>query len=550
VGNEEEPQPNHHFSSAPIVEELKGILLLPSQEYVHYCDTRGVRGLETHDLYIPGGIDCLREFLEPLFINKPLTKELLTALKEQIVLYFHEHNHLVVAVYIPEQEITNGVLQVIVIDSCVGQIACSGNCWFSNSLFENFLRLNPGDAITADTLLTDVAWLNRNPFRDVDVVFTPGCDPATTNIELVVCDRFPFQIYTGADNAGTTASGPGRLYAGATWGNAFWVDHILTYQYTSSVDFKEFQSHTFHYTAPLNWRHLILLFGGYSTVKPDIQDFRSEGSVYDGSIRYVIPFGKNYEGCLQEWSVGFDFKNYNNNLIFVGDEELALITRSMNLSQFMMGYAFARETDRARFSLNLDLYYSPGKLFPNESDSLYNELSPNAKVKYIYGKLTMGQTWCFPARYSLSLLGRLQLASQVLLPSEKFGIGGYDTVRGYLEREFNADNALVLNVELRSRPFSLLRYLNVCGLCDEMLFLVFFDYGLGNINDRSETLPQARLIAGKIGVTEYLMSVGPGWRWVINRYLSARVDWGIKLHQSVFSTSARSRFHAGVVLSF
>ena len=537
------------YSQQPIIEEIQGVLLIPNQDYVCYCNTRGVRGLEAHDVCVPGGIACLAELLEPLFMGEALSRELLEQIKKQIVTYYQAHNHPVVYVYTPEQEIAHGVVQIVVLEGCVGQVAVSGNCWFPSSLYENFIHLGPGDAITADTLLTDVSWLNRNPFRNVDVVFTPGCEPGMTNIELVVCERCPLQAYVGVDNTGTSASGTDRYYAGATWGNAFWLDHILTYQYTTSHDFQEFQSHTGHYTIPLNWEHLFIAFGGYSTVKPELRDFSSEGTSWQVSGRYVIPFGCNYNGYVQEWSIGFDFKRYNNNLIFTSDEALALITKSVDLSQFMTGYAFAFENCCQRFSFNLDLYWSPGKLFPDQTNARYDELSPHAKVKYIYGKLTVGDTLFFPYNWSFAALGRLQLSSQNLLPSERFGLGGYDTVRGYRERELLVDNALVLNAELRTPCFGVLKFFGIC--CDDrMFFLAFFDYGLGNIDNRSEPSIDASFTGPKMGVTEYFMSFGPGWRWTICRYLAARVDWGIKLHQNPFTTKARSRWHAGLVLSY
>lgn len=538
------------FSKQPVVEYIQGILLIPNQNYVGYCDTRHLHGLYSYDVEIPGGIECLQEILEPLFMGRALTQELLNCLKREIILYYRNHDHPVVSVYLPEQEVVNGVIQIVVMESCVGQIACSGGKWFPNWMYENFLRLGPGDAITADTLMTDVAWLNRNPFRNVDVMFTPGCNPCTTNIELVICDRCPLQFYVGADNTGTSVSGEGRFFAGATWGNAFWLDQILTYQYTTSADFKEFQSHTFHWTIPLFWRHLLLAYGGYSTVKPDSEDIESTGDYFQASLRYVVPMGVNYDGRLEEWTIGFDFKNYNSNSLFVGEGDFVVADGTVNVSQFMVGYAYGCESNWQRFSFNLNLYGSPGKLLPNESNAQYDQLSPRAKNKYIYGLLTVGDVLYLPWCWSFSALGRLQLSSENLLPSERFGIGGYDTVRGYKEREFLADDALILNAELRTPSFSLLNFFGGCNCTDEMLFLAFFDYGLGALNNRNVGMQNIAFIGPKPGVTEWFMSVGPGWRYTINCYLSARVDWGVKLHRSIFSDRSRSRWHAGFVFSY
>lgn len=540
------------YSKTPIVESIRGVLLIPNQNYVGYSDAKNIHGLEAHDVNIPGGIENLREILEPLFMEHSLTQNLLDCLKREIVIYYQENNHPVVSVYIPEQDVTNGVVHIVVMEGYVGQIACSGGKWFPNWMYENFLRLGPGDAITADTLLTDVAWLNRNPFRDVDVIFTPGRSPGTTNIELVICDRFPVQVYAGADNTGTSVSGTDRYYAGATWGNAFFLDQILTYQYTTSGDFKEFQSHTLHWTVPLFWRHLFIAYGGYSTIEGDSSEISTDGTYFQASVRYTVPFGVNYDGRLQEFTVGFDFKNYNSNSFFVGEEEFVLVADGVvNLSQFMAGYAYACQSAWQRVSINLNLYGSPGRLLPDESNADYDMLSPRAKNKYIYGLLTVGDVLYLPWCWSFSALGRLQLASENLLPSERFGIGGYDTVRGYEEREFLADDALILNAELRTPTFSFLNFLtHSCNWCDEMRFLAFFDYGLGAINNRNVGLRNIVFAGPNFSTTEWFMSFGPGWRWVVNNYLSARVDWGVKLHRDFFTDSSRSRWHVGFVFSY
>ena len=45
------------------------------------------------------------------------------------------------------------------------------------------------------------------------------------------------------------------------------LDQILSYQYTAAPDFEKFQAHTIHYTAPLPWRDIFVLYGGYSKIK-------------------------------------------------------------------------------------------------------------------------------------------------------------------------------------------------------------------------------------------------------------------------------------------
>ena len=298
------------FSNHPMIEEIQGILLIPNQDYLNYTSTKGLRGLQIHDVPIPGDVEYLRALLESLFMYQPLTQDLIKILKQQIILFYRSNNRPVVFVYVPPQEITDGVLQMVVMEGYVGQIAASGNCWFPSWFFEGSLSIGPGDPICTGELWADIAWLNRNPFRNVDVVLAPGCDVGTTNIELVVSDRCPLRVYVGADNTGIRCTEVPRLFTGITWGNVFWLDHILDYQYTTSQDFHIFQSHTLHYTVPLFWQHLILLYGGYSKVEPKIRDFKTKGREYQPSVVMSCLLGALTMVCCKNGAWGLISKAF------------------------------------------------------------------------------------------------------------------------------------------------------------------------------------------------------------------------------------------------
>lgn len=538
------------LTQCPLVPHLTTLVLVPQSSFVGQVDLQENAPFQVKGVQVPGRQKKLKRRLCSFF-NQRLTQELIQSIKQCIIAYYRDHHHPVVTVITPEQDITDGVLYLVVMDGRLGELKVNCNQGFSGKKYANRVRIKPGDPIDTDVLLNDVAWISRNPFRRADVFLRPGEQVGVTDIELEVEDRVPLQIYSGIDNTGTEPTGRTRWFAGGTWGDAFFLDHILTYQYTAGTDIRKYQSHTGHYTAPLPWRHLLILYGGYARMRPDIEgDFDALGSTTQGSIRYTAPYGTNYKGSLQEITVGFDFKNTNNNLIFVGEEEIALITKTVNLTQFVAGYALGRENDLRKLSFNLDLYYSPAQFLPNQTESDYSNLSPHAKPKYIYGNICVAETWYLPKTFELFLQARLQLASEVLLQSEQFGLGGYDTVRGYEEREFNADNALCTNVELRTPSMSIIRFFKDCPKFDDRFyFLIFFDYGLGNLNDRHLRIDFVNENP-HIPKFEHLMGVGPGFRYTIFNRLSARLDWGLKLHRTVFSDAARSKWHFGLILNF
>ena len=516
---------------------LNGLVLIGNPKEVKKEGLMHLDGIFVVNVNIPGGSQCLREKIAYDFIGKPLTQKKLKELKQTLLDYFKARRMPVVSVQVPEQDITGGVLQLLVIQGKLGRVCAVGNCWTRSSRLENFIRLKPGDDIDENIIISDLSFMNRNPFRRTDVVYTPGAFPGTTDIELLTEDRRPFRLYIGAENTGVKSTDEMRLLAGFNWGNVFGFDHVFSYQYTVSPDFHKFQAHTVQYNAPLPNRHILVAFGGVSFVHPKVpKGLRSHGYGVQGSMRYDIPLNPTQK-YLHELSLGFDFKRTNNTVEF--SEGPVIFGSNVNLTQLVVGYNAAWERFCSKTSFNGELFWSPGKWLSDQSDKDFQSLRAFAKNNYIYGKLGLTHNIKIFNGFSLSLHGRGQASSQNLLPSEEFGLGGHDSIRGYDERQFNADNAILLSGELRTPVLHLLGKTN-CKNRDELQLLVFIDYGLGGSHKRIKDEPSS----------QYLLGVGPGLRYMITPFLSARVDWGIKLHKNEALGKSNSRVNFAVVGSF
>ena len=141
---------------------------------------------------------------------------------------------------------------------------------------------------------------------------------------------------------------------------------------------------------------------------------------------------------------------------------------------------------------------------------------------------------------TLGMVARGQYASRNLLPSEQFGLGGYDTVRGYDEREVNVDNAACFNLELRSKPYRVFSSESCAESCsDSLILLAFLDYGTGgNVHTYRHERSNFNLLG-----------IGPGLRYNFSNYLAARLDVGIRLIKSPFDDS-RGMVHFGIIASY
>jgi hemolysin activation/secretion protein len=174
--------------------------------------------------------------------------------------------------------------------------------------------------------------------------------------------------------------------------------------------------------------------------------------------------------------------------------------------------------------LRLDLFLSP----PIASKSAYEEIRHGATPTYLYGRFGLGDTYRLPYDMSLSGLLRLQATTTPLLPSEQFGLGGYDTVRGYLERDYLADSALCANIEIRSPQVH------------SLLFLAFADFASGWNFQKGPGEASAATLA----------SLGAGCRLNFRSYLSGRLDYGFRLAQIPQSPHRLGRLHFSITAAY
>lgn len=492
----------------------------------------------------------IEKLLEESCLGEPITDDNLQEIQFSIRDYYENQNSSLVDISTPDQEVTNGVLTIQVDKRKLGEIRYRGNKWYRTKQLSHYVRQESGDPIDVERLSEDLAWMNRSPFRRSDALFVPGKDPHTTDIELATWDRMPVRFYGGFDNRGNDAIGTERMFGGLEVGNFLNFDVRMSYQYTCSLSFGNLNAHVLRFDIPLPWRHLFNAYYGYSRVhlKHLGSEFLSQGTSQQASGRYVIATQKNR---VLDWTFGYDYKLTNNNLLFA---EIPIFSNKVAIGQFLAGITYQSQPGCNVIFLNLELVGQPGGYLPHMKDFEYQTLRPFAKNVYLYGRGAFEYTHRF-ARKEFSLINRIggQASTANLLPSEEFGLGGADTVRGYKERIVNGDDAIAANLEFRWDAFCFLRKKIECPTCcdpkeqiyqrrklgDLFSLLAFIDYGFTHVHKNS-SLEQT---------CAYLLSAGPGVRYVFDQYVQARLDWGIQLHK-IEAESFGSRLHFSLVGSY
>lgn len=523
-----------------IVDPLKGIVIVDKARTINRAGARGISGL-----LVKGPaflIDTSFAGVVAPYLGTKLTNKKLAALQGDIIRFCRKKDHPVIDVMFEEQEIVDGVIQVTVIVGKVGRVDLKneGDQFFKSSVISQQFRLRAGDDILESTLIEDINWINRNPFRTVDVKLKPG-EVGKVDIDVEVKDRLPLRAYMGFEDSLTRLLESRMWYVGFNWGNAFQLDHQFNYQFSASTDFNRLNSHSLSYVIPLKWRHTLTFYGSRTEVEPNMAilgfpALTQQGESWQGSVRYGIPIPRLFGRVDSEVSLGFDYKASDNNLEFGGTN---VFNRPTDIGQFSVGYRLSIPDANGATMIGGTFVKSPGGLFSRNNDKSFILTRPGATASYYYARVEGERNTKLPWGFTWVLKATAQLTDDTLLPSEQIGVGGFSTVRGYEERTANGDHGWVVNNELRTPAWQISNFTGNPETGDKLQFLAFFDAGSTALSTSLPTDDPHRDLA----------SVGAGLRYTMGKNMTLRIDYGHQVNERNLS-GRNNRGHVGLQLAF
>ena len=510
-----------------LVPMLRGLRLVPSVEKVSKTPPPATEQLEIVDLaWMKRGTT---DSLVKEFLGHPLTRGDLVRLVREMVIICRVSDRSVVDVFAPPQDVSTGVVQVVVMVARFGQVSVEGNQFFSSRVLLRQMRVPPGGEITESSLMGDMDRLNQNPFRQVDLVYSRGAEVGMTDIVLRVRDMRPERVYAGYEDSGNVVTGLGRLMAGFNLGNLWDEDHQVNYQYSRGTESDTLQAHSGSYTVLLPWRNIISLFGDWSEARTQAGSlFALDGVSWQIGLRYTVPL-PNLRVYEQSLVIGADYKWSNNNLAFGG---VQVFSSPENVAEGSIAYTGSRTDLHGTTQGAVTLFLSPGGVGGLNHDHDFTAQRFGAKADYEYVQASFARIQRLPRQYTLMLTTVGQLSSARLLPSEQFGLGGAASVRGYDERLANGDDGISGQLELRTPSLHLLG-----KVPDKTQFIAFID---GGRDWQRNPVP---------GEKDYTFaSAGPGLRLNIGKNGTVKADYGFELKR--ISGTRSGRPHISAILSF
>lgn len=451
-----------------------------------------------------------------------------------------------VQVILPEQELDRGEVHFKVVEARIGRVVVEGNKFFDEANVRASLpALAPGISPNVDRIARSLKVANENPAKQTTALLRGGTEEGTVDAVIRVTDERPTKFSLTLDNTGTTETGTFRLAFGFQHANLWNRDHVLSAQYVISPHEAE-NPHSIRlwpnprvdimgaaYRIPLYQSGDNVEFSlGYSNVRSGIVqglfgqfNVAGAGAIFGARYNYSLPKQGELDHRL---SFGLDWRGYDNRTTTVAGNQAVL--PDVTVHPISVTYSGVYRTSISETSYYLGGYKNlPGG---NDGDTkTFDAFRAGAVPGYTLWRFGMAHNQAFGNDWQ----GRFSMSGQVtrnrLISGEQFGVGGADSVRGFLEREIANDSGVRYSVEAYSPDFGG-HFDFISGLRARQLF--FLDWGRVK---RFNPLP------GEIR-QQGVASAGLGIRVSKGTNFSFRFDYGVVLDAGGTQGKWEGRPHA------
>ncbi|MGH8753785.1 MAG: ShlB/FhaC/HecB family hemolysin secretion/activation protein [Burkholderiales bacterium] len=442
-----------------------------------------------------------------------------------------------VQVILPEQEVNQGVVRLKVLEARVGAITIQGNDHHDVANVRDSLpSLKQGLPPNTRDIAANLRVANENPSKQTTVLFKAGEQPGEVDATIRVVDEKPWKVYSYGDNTGDSQTGTYRVGAGAQFSNLFNLDQVFTFQAQTSPekanDVKIFGG---SYHVPLyKAGDSIDVIAGYANVNSGtVQNlFNVSGSGTIVLLRYndLLPrIGEIYEHKL---AYGLDYKAFKNDVTTEGTTTSVVPNITLHPASLTYFGNWRLPSAEVAFNTGYSMNIPGGS---NGDSAAFQAARTGATDTYHiirYG-LSALKEFTNDIRLRASING--QITPDALVPGEQYGLGGFNSVRGFHEREISNDSGYQGTVEAYSPDLGSVFHLpNV-----HTRLLAFYDYGAVSRN---------RALPGELQ-NEFISSTGFGIR-INSKNFSVRADFAQVLHPGGSETRYSKRAHVGIVFVY
>jgi hemolysin activation/secretion protein len=431
---------------------------------------------------------------------------------------FEDAGYVAVSVFLPEQAVESGILQLEVQQQTIGQVLVEG-AKNPDAVRAQAPSLAPGTTPNLPKFQRDVIAMNQTASQRVSPEMRAGVAPGTLDVVLKVEETSPIHGSVELNNFSSAATSDLRASATLRHDNLWGLGHSLSLSaQTAPRRTNDGTVFSGNYLAPLGQGTQLLAY--YVHSDSDIAVVGGTSVIGKGDIvgvRLIRSLGSR-EGFYHALTLGFDYKNFGEDLILGADTDRAPI-KYVPATLSWRG-DWSGETAKSDISLSATL----GIRGLGDGPAAFRYKRLYSRDGFFVLKLDAGRVQDLGPGLQLSSRFTGQWSPDPLISNEGFSLGGMGSVRGYYESEAIGDYGFALQTELRSPDFA--KRLGT-DLVNELRLHAFLDSGWAGLQ---RALPSQ-------DDSFSLVSAGLGGRIKLFNHLTGAIDAGVPLKSGPESES-------------
>lgn len=466
--------------------------------------------------------------------NNDYTLEELKYIADVVTMLYQEEGYMLAKAYVSVQDIKDGIVEVVVVEGDMGSVEISYSKYYSQGYVYNFFSHLIGKAVKESEIERAIFLANETPSMRIHTVFEKGEMPGTTDLKVKIEDTYPIFLDFKYNNYGNKNVSKNRYTASFSMTDPI-IGSTLSLKGMVGEQRDDSSYGAIDLCIPLNYDGTKL---GMRYVNADYvvgNDFQSLGIEGDARIFgvYLSHAFKHSRNHKLKGIVGFDMKR-----VF----SYALGTQISN-DDLSVGYLRLDYDSRDRFlgENHLSINYSVGfedlfgSLKLNDSntsrygaDGRFNKLNADyVRIQRLWGKLL------------LLVKTSGQYASQRLVSTEQYSIGGAYSVRGKKLATHMGDHGYQLSAEF-STPLPFVNKVNIKGrkVSDMIRVVAFVDHGGVFIS---------KPVTGE-DESKYATGIGVGVRFYLFDRVNIKLDVGwpyrdnsVDIKENIFYAQATAK---------
>lgn len=357
-----------------------------------------------------------------------------------------------VAVELPQQNGTRGIIYMTAVESPVGRLRVRGAKYFLPSQIQKHApSLAEGTVPDFAEVQEDIIDLNTWADRKITPSLNPGVRPGTVDVDLTVEDKLPLHGSIEVNNRYSPDTTPLRVNASINYNNLWQRGHSLGFSTQVAPErIEDAEIYSAYYIARFarapNFS-LMLLGTLQNSDVSTLGGAAVAGRGNTSGIRalFTLP-GRKFEGgsYFHSLGAGMDHKQFDEDVDFAG----TTLETPIEYLPFSLSYSggWIREDSFTELNASANWHFRGMGSEPPAFDRKRFE----ADGAFFYFRGDVSHTHDLDSGFQLFGKVQAQASMDSLVNSEQFAGGGTSTVRGYLESEALGDKGWFVTTEVRT----------------------------------------------------------------------------------------------------